>query len=437
MEEDISPEIQPTLSDPTDKPPKNYKFNFAGLEDVVTLHYEKIIVTDTAETRTELFKGIFGLTHAILSTGNYSKFGILDYREVAMEYATDLFERIVLGKFRPVYVNRMPWNKYIKLNIRGTLYKDADEVPWDELVSDMEYLLSPDVDHSHFLVDVPSPERNIRRYELADRLIATLKIYYPIDEIKRLLNISLDMLYTNPRKLLLESMPMDVRDFGTILISVAKRLMYESNVRFGFDVPKSHLTKVFTSSIRSTVFLSSIVSSDFFPKELLLSLDSDSLSRLVYVMGGKTVRIPTQTELDTLVGAVVTVSKMVLNGDSLNKALGNTRKEMDLVFSRKVNIHNFITKALECHNIFQVDQTNKSTPIVNMCILTIKSIEKVLENLSNKVETAPAEDVLKSYVELSDTLNKFTQNLISISAALKTKASESVLQPEGKENGKA
>jgi hypothetical protein len=243
------------------------------------------------------------------------------------------------------------------------------------------------------------------------------------------------MMYVNPRKLMLAGMPLDVRDFATVLISVAKRLLYESNVRFGFDVPKTRLQKVFNSSLRSTIFLSSVVNSNFFPRELLLALDNESLSRLVYVMGGKTIRVPTQSELDTLIGTVVAISKMVLDGKAAGPALAESRKEFNLVFSRKVNIHNFITKALECHNIFQTDPNNKTTPIVNMCILTVKSMEKVLEQLTKTMETAPPEDILNSYVELSDTLNKFTQNLVSISTTLKSNAQKRVLPEKELENG--
>jgi hypothetical protein len=157
-----------------------------------------------------------------------------------------------------------------------------------------------------------------------------------------------------------------------------------------------------------------VVHAKFFPQELLLALDVDSMYRLVAVLGGKKIRIPTARELDSLIGAVVSVSKMVLEGKPLNKSLQESKEDLNLVFSDKVNIQYFVSKCLESFNIFDADKP--SSPLINILANSIKTLDTLFKSMEKKSSTASPEILLDQYIKLSESFSKFTDSLVSISS---------------------
>jgi hypothetical protein len=158
------------------------------------------------------------------------------------------------------------------------------------------------------------------------------------------------------------------------------------------------------------------VNAKFFPREFLLALDIDSLYRLVQIAGGKRLKIPTPRDLNTLIGAVVSVSKMVMEGKDLRESVNTSKKDFDLVFSHEVNIHNFVGKIINSMDLFGEDA--ETEPMISMLVLSIKSLERLMNQFIEKMDKADPDTVLKSYEYLSNTLSHFTDAILTLSDKL-------------------
>lgn len=386
---------------------------------------------NSAQFRTEMFKAVEELAFAVLNLGNFEKYGI-DYAVCAYEYSLYLFERIITGSFRmepKIPGTRFPLQEYVRLNIKHVVFTLKKETAWQDLITDMEFFLEDyqkPGDYEYLEIQDPNqtpPEEKVLKYEYADKLLAALKVYYPYSEIRRLLAISLDLIYLDSKALINPKIPADIQDFCITLVSLAKRLALDHNLNSGLsDISKSNLKKIFSSSVRSTIFLSTVVNTEFFPRELLLSLDIESLYRLVHVLGGQKVRIPTIKELDSLLGAVVAMGKIIMEGKEIDKAIQESKSNFNLVFSTHIKVQDFVTKSLDSYNIF--NKESKVEPLLNILAMAIKSMDVLFQQLTQRAETMESSEMIKNYVDLSSQFSQFTQTLIQVSE--KVKANEPV-----------
>lgn len=403
---------------------KAKKFDLAALESEVAASYKAMLKEECEETRTALFEAIRDLAYAILKVGDHPKHSSFDIDTTTWEYSLYLFERLLNGTFRPEPkpgYDRFPWQYYINKNLNHILYSKNESDSWTELIEDMEFLI--DTGKMGELVD-PTVEyhRTINKDKLAVDLWSALRIFYSEDEIRRLLPIATNLMYDNPKYFISDKMPRDVADFTMVLVSTAKRLSAKNVNDKISGMPKSAFNKALSSSVRSTVFLSSVVNAKFFPREFLLSLDIDSLYRLVQIAGGKRLKIPTQRDLNTLIGSVVAVSKVIMEGKDVKESINTTKKELDLVFSHEVNINSFVSRIIESMQVFGEDE--KTDPMIQMLVLSIKSLETLMNQFLDKMDKADPNTVLKSYEQLSNTLSGFTQALITLSDRLERHKSE-------------
>lgn len=404
-----------------------YQFNLIELESNCLARYQEYKGDpNSPQFRTEVFKSIEELAFAVLNVGKYDKYQI-DFSVCAYEYALYLLERILVGSFRmepKIKGTRFPLQEYVRQNIKHVVFNLRKDTAWQELITDMEFFLDDyqkpgDYEYMEFEdTNIEPGENLVDKTKYAEKLFEALKIFYTVEEINRLFTISLDIIYLDPRALVASHIPVDIQDFSITLVALAKRLTRDHNLHFGLDVPKEDLRKIFACSVRSTVFLSTIVNTDFFPRELLLSLDIDSLYRLVHLMGGQTLRVPTIKELDSLLGAVVSVSKMIMEGKDLKSSISESKKDLNLMFTTRINIQDFVSKSVESFNVFNNEA--KVEPLLNVLALSIKSMDHLFQQITKRSEEMHSDTLLKNYVELSSSFSNFTQSLIHISEQVKS-----------------
>jgi len=386
-------------------------FDLKKLETQALDSYDRWKSEDCTETRTDLFYKVRDLAHAILSVGDWEKYNI-DIEETAYDYAIYLFERILTGfRLEPKENGtRFPLQHYMNLNIRHVIITLGDDELFKSLVEDMEYLL--DTTESSEIEEEIQLENQFELKDLKLTLYKSLRVFYSEEEIRRLLPISLEFISEVSRKNIPNTAPDDVADFSLVLIALAKRVIKDNNVTYPYNGSKTELRQILNSSVRSSVFLASVVNTDFFPKELLLSVDTDSLSRIVSLMGGKTVRIPTQRELDTLLGTVITLSKNIIEGKTTKKALAESKSDFDLVFCNQINIQNFVSKSMESYKYFGKDQETK--PLIHALLSSIKSIESMIDDLVKENKENISEEEIETYSELSKKFSHFAESLDSM-----------------------
>lgn len=406
---------------PKKKPEK--KYDLKKLEDAALLAFKKWEKQDNEFTRTKVFTTIKDLAYAMMMvSASFDRYN-MDPAKVAYEYGVYLFQRIILGEFlmRGYKTERFPLQHYMRKNIKHVIYTLKDGDVWKEVTSDLEFLMDQSElgEEEDTIVDTtPEPSSFLDRRVYAGKLLDLLRMYYSMEEIRRLLPIATEHLYSNWYQYVSSGAPDDVRDFTIILVASAKRIVRIENVFYGLDVKKSTLKRALSSAVRSTVFLSTVVNTKFFPKELLLACDMDSLYRLVGILGGRTIRIPTTRELDTLIGGVVAASKVILEGKDPKKdtkrSVKQARNEYDLIFSSHIDVQYFVSKAVENFNLFK--NGSASEPLINMLVSSINSLERLFEkaNFSTKDPT----ELVKQYTELSNSFSNITQSLLKISTTL-------------------
>lgn len=396
------------------KQPCKHLFNFEEMENSLSECYSKYLKIDDNKTRTQLFLEIKKMAFAILNVGKFWKDLNIDFEIVSYEYSTYLLERIILGTLVPKGITRFPWQQYIRKNIKHiAITKRKEENFWHEMVDDMQFLLDEYSDVDSNLRDETSMDDVIDKTLLTEKLYRAIRIFYSEEDIRRFYPICIGNIDRNFGSYKIKFLPEDVKQFISVVVCCAKRLAAEQNINRSSDISMKEFKKILSSSVRSSVFLSAVVNSDFFNRKLLLSLDIESLYRLVSILGGEEIRIPTLNELDTLLGAVVSVSKIITEGKDPQKVISESKKDCNLIFSRKVNMQYFISKIIESYDIFK--ENSATNPVINILFSSIVSMEKMLKEFSSKFDpTTSPELLLKVYNEMSDSFNQFTGSLITM-----------------------
>lgn len=350
--------------------------NLIGLEKNLNDCYFNYIKKDSPSSRDSLFMAIRNIAYNIATYDKNTKRYNLEIDEVSNEYALRLFERIVVNGFRfKTDTGRIPFSAYIRINIKDVIISDGKNNSYLQLHGDMETLYDQIVSGS-----VESSSDFFSKSHLSNKIYNGLMIFYKEKDIKRHLNLALDIIYRNKHQPIpYEKLPSDIRDFCVVLLSLSKRITDEFNIN---NIERTDIKKALESSIRSSVFLASVTESDAFPRELLLSLDLESLYRICTVSGGRKIKIPTIRQLDTIVGTVSSVSEYIIDGKDYQGTLAKSKKDLDLVFSANMNMHQFISKAID---VLDLKENNQSTePLINVLSLSRKSIELYVTELSNE-----------------------------------------------------
>jgi hypothetical protein len=304
---------------------------------------------------------------------------------------------------------------YINQNLRHVLLTKKKEVyNTYELLDALEASLQDgrEVLESTYQQPETTSERFSRR-GLAKRIYKSLRMFYPPEEISRLFGITCEMIYHNERGLG-DGLPEDIRDFAVVLTGITKRVARENNVLSYDRLLKRDFNTALQSAVRSSVFLSSVVNSEFFDKRILLAMDVESLYRLATLMGGQTLQVPTLRELDTLIGAVSAISEAVVNGKAPEKAIRDAKADLGLVFSHTVNLKKFVANAIESHSLYA--DGGESTPLVNVLLASIACLEKTFDGLVEKSRGATPGELAKLYATMVESCTNFTNSLVNVSA---------------------
>lgn len=389
------------------------KYNLPALEDNLRDSYASHIAEPKNEDhKLRLFYDIEKIAYAILSVKydakNFSR------QEIAYEYAIYLLQRILSQEFTPVAMHgKFPWQFYINQNIKHILFtkiKETSSNPNLDEYSDLENYTHNEV-NVYFQV-----EDNYIRKIFEDRLLEQLGNFYTEDDIKRLYPLAIkELLADAQNKLVPDNLPKDLEGFLITTIALAKKLAKDLNITKkhspNFQIP---IEEAIQNSIKSTLFLSTIGSEDKFPKGLFMSLDMDSLYRLIATMGGKTIRIPTEREMDTLIAAVVTLGAMIGEGKSFQQAFKIAKSEYQCVLSKQINIRNFV-KELGT-NLIKNDTA--STPLMQTLDGTVGFLNELFKELLDRVKEEPTQHIIDLYTRISTNQSNIMENLITVSTKI-------------------
>ena len=381
------------------------KYDLIDLESKVDSSYISWKENNNEKTRLALFLAIENLAYAILNVHKTPRIKS-DLKNVAYEYALYLFERIVLGLFTPVFKDRMPWQSYIDLNLKHIIFKkEKDE--WLDLISDLEHLVSLD----ESIYDTDNTKATEFLNDLSFDLLNKLKFFFPEETIKSHLPIAMDIIFSNDfkKKININKVPEKIRDFINVLIILSKRIAKDHNLNNSYLSYSKNLDV--DSALKSTLFLSSVVNSSFIKKELLMALDLDSIHRLVLVLGGEKVKIPTQREFGTFLGSVSIASKVLFEDLPIKKSISKVKKDMNLVFSHQVNVQTYISKIIEAANLEDLSEKPKDTSVIKALLASIKLYEQLFSSFINKICNNFSEESLRSYVDLSSAIEEHIENM--------------------------
>lgn len=303
---------------------------------------------------------------------------------------------------------------YINTNLKHVILGRKEEYGAHDLLDSLEAALqngeSP-VEQQYMAEAEEAPEARFRKDYLGKKVLRMLRLYYPTSEIKRLFSITCELLYKNDKALRDMNLPTDIQDFALIMMGLAKRIARENQSFDHRKVKKKDYEAALSTSVRSSVFLSSVINTQYFDRELLLSLDLESLYRLSTLIGGKKVQIPTLREMDTLVGACASISDALIKGKDPAVAIRENKADLGLVFSHKVNIKSFVEAALETHSIF--GEEKNTVPLVAVLLSSIKSLETAFEAMLESSKEAGPADLARLYQEMVASTTRFSESLVN------------------------
>ena len=375
------------------------------MENRIMRAYLAMKTTDKEAERTELFLSIKDIAYAILMVGNYSSHN-LNYEDVAYEYAVYMFTRLVATgskKFEPEYQGRFPWQKYISLNIKHIIHSRF-LVSDESVSSDIVNLLNDDDDELRdIMTDSESSVDKMTKAYTVDEIYGIVKQFYSKTEISRLYPITKQYLTTHGVNMLYMDCPEDVKAFAKVLIAVTKRVLYQGIKTDFRDRSKSEIEDCIASSLKSTLFMASVIEADFFPTDLLLACDLESIIRLVTISGGSTIRIPTSREFESIIGATMAASKMIVEGETdINKAKWEAKHEYGLVFSNRVNMNNFIDKVIGACKNSDIEGNPASSPLIHLLLTYIQSMNTIADGLVDKTDEASYDLLVSNFGKLVD-----------------------------------
>jgi hypothetical protein len=304
---------------------------------------------------------------------------------------------------------KIPWTRYIKLSLRSVIFAKLNESELTKLFGDARFIFEYEEAGDKYVPDNTIENAVVRKF-LAKILFKKLRMFYSKKEIDRLFPIASDLFYIQKQKVISPHLPKDVRDFSIVLLALAKRLVMSEGYR-NDEESIEHVRDSLKSVVKSTVFLATVSNSRIFPMSLLLSLDIDSLYRLVTVAGGKTIKIPSMRDLESLIGGVLSVGKMLLDGTDVDKALREVKKEYGLVMANTINIHDFINNILEC--VKREDVSGE--PLIEVVLSSMRSLEKLFDTVIETCDELSGEAILHHYTELNKLLTNVTGSLVKVS----------------------
>jgi len=401
---------------------KKYNYDLRKMERDLEDSYRKMIDTPTEETKTTFIISIKEISLAILRVGTYWKQFKVDFEEVSYDYSVYVYERIFFKNWRPEGKEniqgkriRFPWQKYIRLNLRNIIFGFVDKDYRLDFFEDISDLIDAE-DQSDYCGSFFDDKR-ITKSEFSRKMYSGIKMFYPWEEIKRLYPISMKLLPVFLKgKKYKQSLPEDIKKFLSIIISLSKRVSYLTSDKFTITESVSSFKDALASSTRSTIFLASLIDNKIYNRELILSLDIDSLYRLAYSVGGETIRVPSVKELNNLIGMVVASGKSIVEDRDPLDCIAEAKDDMSLSYStiKDIRINEMMKNMVTSHKLNF--QSESSDSIMSQLLLSTKTLKFLLEKISEKSSDMSQSEALNKYSELSESFTLFLNSLTSISS---------------------
>lgn len=400
-----------------EKPKKRRRFDLIALEAKCMQAYlgflegEKDGNTPSKEARDNLFLSIYNLTFAIMSVSRYvAKARVQDHvEEMAQTYTLTLFSRIIRG-FRFTFDDKIPFQKYIDLNMKQIVSCTSHEQSSYSAIEDLNNL----VIHQNYADDEEDGKQDYEERCIVRKIYKILNVYYSSNQIRRYLPLAIEFLDRSKSLVLSKDIPETYRDFTNTLIAIAYSVCKEHNIRDYISTmkPQGDLKNIISTSVRSSVFLHSIVNSEIIDPALLVSLDMSSLSRLISVAGGKKIKIPTEATFDRVLTSVLAISEGVVTGKEPLDALKSVSTGGIPIYKKDVTLQNYVQSISKTMELKAIDP--ETEPLINVLENVINATSALSKKLPEVIDSIPKERLVSDYMSLSKNLQSLIKSLESI-----------------------
>lgn len=393
-----------------------YQYHLEGLEDDCRAAYQEWTTKkESKDARYNLFITLENICFAVAQLTDIPT-NHVNRADIAYEMSLWMFERILSGEFIPVGTaenKRFPWQVYIRRCIPGFIpypnkenggrVKDFIRVSWENFTERIEE------EEEDPLTKIPGssediPELIVTKKYMRKKIVEALRLYYTEKEIRRLFHMFCALCEATDRYPARDpNTPSDLREFAITVLAVAKRIAKSTNINYTPPTSPENLTQAIQSAIRSTMFLAAVTErSSHFPRELVMSLDMDSLFRLCQCAGGKTIRIPTDRELNSVIQASSTAAEMLTTGYQREETTTFSQQPGELPGAAGISLTPLITKIIQHHSIFGDTQSERSNTMHDILLQSVQGLDKLIDRIiSTGVQN---NQVLYAYSELSYTV---------------------------------
>jgi len=396
-----------------DKPKKKKRFDLIDLEAKCMQAYLGFINTDppSKQERDTLFLAIYNLTFGIMSVSRYvARARVQDHvEEMAQTYTLSLFSRINAG-FRFTFEDKIPFQKYIDLNMKQIVSCTSYEQSSYSAIEDLADL----VVHQNFQDDEEDGKQDYEERCIVRKIYKVLNVYYTPNQIRRYLPLAIEFLDKSKSLVLGKDIPLAYRDFTNTLLAVAFKVCEDNNIKDYISTmkPQSDLAQILSASVRSSVFLHSIVNTEIIDPTLLVSLDMSSLSRLISVAGGKKIKIPTEATFDRVLTSVLAISEGVVSGKEPLDALKSLSTCGIPIYKKDVTLQKYVQNISKTMELKAID--SETEPLIGVLENVINATSALSKKLPDVIDKIPKERLVSDYLSLSKNLSSLIKSLEKI-----------------------
>jgi hypothetical protein len=361
--------------------------NLEHLENVVNFHYHRA-KTGTDNDKANFYSAVNDIAKAILK-GYYK----IDDDDIAHDYATGLFERVCInGETFDKSGERVPFTKYISLNIRDSIFQNGN---WNNPIDTIE-------DDVRSCIDNPT--------EIGDRLYKLLKLYYSDDEIKRKLPICVDLIYETTAQPISRTLPKDLRSFGITLVCLAKRLSKQEHTEINTSIDT--VEQALKASFRSSIFLG-LLAENSKNLPIFLSLDIDSLFRLASIAGGQRITVPSMQYINNLINTTVVATNLIKENKDVDtidyKYLSSLNSEFKIRTDQNkqvslTSLQKLVKSALDVYNNSIDDEPSDS--LLGSLSVSLTAINKLVDDIDIDVSAKTLSTFVDRHQDILDKLKK-------------------------------
>ncbi len=360
------------------------------LENVVNFHYKKVINEAVLDNdKANFYSAIKDLARMIL----VNKYDVDSVEDSAHDYATSLFERVVINGDRlGSGDNRIPFTQYITLNIKSLIYG---------------YSNSSDIQHLYD--DVKETSYESKNY-IAGKLYDLLSVYYSSEEIKRKLPICLDLICETSSQPLARTLPKDLRAFGVTLVCLAKRLASRERTEVNENIDT--VEQALRAGFRSSLFLGLLADNPSYAP-IFMSLDIDSLFRLASISGGQRITVPSMQYINSLINGTVVATKLIGENKDVDEvdykflsALDNEfkiRTDSDKTVSLP-SLQKTVSRALDVYKASECDIPSSS--LLGSMTASLTAVSKLLDSVDPDVSAKTLVTFIDNHQAVIDKLKR-------------------------------